>query len=116
MIFAVLSLQHSTVCKYNAFYLGEKALIDTNTVLMQFFIILDPINRLYCQKSLKKKARLLRTLFIGIVTKARLCCLLKQHISNMTNSLSWIKAFRTYADTVHDAMTAENAERIIKVS
>ncbi len=43
-----------------------------------------------------------------------LCAMFQQHRLNMTNRFCRVQPFRTDADTVHDAMTAENAERIIQ--
>ncbi len=42
--------------------------------------------------------------------------LIKQHITDVTNRLGWVQPFRTNRYTVHNPLTTEQTERIVKTS
>ena len=46
----------------------------------------------------------------------RLGRLRDKHVTDLTNRFGWVKTFRTYVYTVHDAVAAEYAEWVIKIS
>ena len=50
------------------------------------------------------------------IKKRYLGSALNQHVTNVTDSPSWVKALRTYRNTVLDAVATEDAEWVIQVA
>ena len=50
------------------------------------------------------------------IESAGLASVIKHHITDVTDCLSRVQAFRTNRHTVHDAFAAEQRERVVKTS